>query len=463
MDIFYLSNSILRTSIIPVLLTLGPAAGAQDQLIRGTDGEVLGSQRDFHAAMGGQLAWPFGPPTAISAVQRGVYEVRLQNTGTGWEEQLLIGVPAAPQWPAPLLVAFHSYGRTPHEVLNDTTLFQDGMARGWVVVAPLGAHKFHYGVEYAQENIAYGLDWLTGTVDIDFDRIYGVGFSMGGGAVASYAARHLDPTKPMFAGLVNHTGSTSLRHVHAHVPNPQLLEDPGMFGDTPARASFRYARVSTVDMDGSTILVQAGNHMVRNLRNTPTRTWRVLQDPVNYLRVESDIFAERLEVTGGESVLEVGPGNQHTYSTLDETSVFTFLEPLTRRVPGPDEVVRVVADRNARWYQFDLTQRGEGFSQARWYAATGFNRLVVDKLRNVEVLAASVDELELDGAVPLDVVLSTSDGLPITLRLAGYGQSPSSVTRGGTATNAWAWDGNTGVVTIFETDSANYPSWRIVP
>ena len=297
----------------------------------------------------------------------------------------------------------------------------------------------------------------------DGARIYGVGFSMGGGAMASYAARHLDPTKPMFAGLVNHTGTTSLRHAHAHVPNPQLLENPEMFGDTPARVSFRYARVSTVDMDAFQFMVRPGDHMVRNLRRTPTWTWRVTHDPIHYLRIQSDVFAERLDLTGGTSTATSGPGNQHIFSTLNEDTVFEFLDPLRRTVPGPNEIVSVVADRSGRWYHFDLVQRGEGFSRLRWYAATGFNRLIIDKLRNVKTITADLGELGLSAPAPLDVILSTADGLPVTVCLSGYQQQPVNVTRSGAPSGSWTWDSANGEVTIFETTPGSYPSWRIAP
>ena len=107
------------------------------------------------------------------------------------------------------------------------------------------------------------LDWIGAKCRVDRTRIYGVGFSMGGGSVTSYAARHLDPARAMFAAVVDHTGGVALRNTYASEPDdadsddntPQVgdnLEVPdildGWYG-APATHLFGYQRCSTIDMD----------------------------------------------------------------------------------------------------------------------------------------------------------------------------------------------------------------------
>ena len=41
--------------------------------------------------------------------------------------------------------------------------------------------------------------------------------------------------------------------------------------------------------------------------------------------------------------------------------------------------------------------------------------------------------------------------------------SPSDVRRGGRATSNWSWDAQDQTVTLFETNAATFPLWRVVP
>jgi len=68
-------------------------------------------------------------------------------------------------------------------------------------VAPRGIYKENFGAPLPQDQQQQVIDWVLAHYPIDRDRIYGIGFSMGGGGVASYAARHLDRTGAMFAAM----------------------------------------------------------------------------------------------------------------------------------------------------------------------------------------------------------------------------------------------------------------------
>ena len=102
---------------------------------------------------------------------------------------------------------------TPYEGPH-ADLMEEASKKGWYAVSLLGlpdnqycygAPQYIYGAEKALK------DFLTKCADADKDRIVGVGFSLGGTNVLSYAARHLDPQGPygMFAATVVLAGVTS--------------------------------------------------------------------------------------------------------------------------------------------------------------------------------------------------------------------------------------------------------------
>ena len=82
--------------------------------------------------------------------------------------------------PAPVLTLFHGYGEHLRDTVLRTDLVDEAMSRGWLVFAPLGAHEFNYGIDYAQDNIERAFEFIGARLPLDLDRIYGVGFSMGG-------------------------------------------------------------------------------------------------------------------------------------------------------------------------------------------------------------------------------------------------------------------------------------------
>ena len=203
--------------------------GNRQRVIRGTDGEVLDRNGDVFAALGGNPSGSMlGASIQKGMLPKGVYEVTLPNTGTGREEKFLIGVPSAPLNPAPLLVVFHGYGEEHTDMVSKTSYFQEAMARGWIVLAPLGAHKYNYAIDYAQENVELALFWAATYLPLDPDRFYGVGFSMGGGMAASFAARHLETFGPRFAAIAVHSGTCSMRDVYWSANDKSLLEGDGL-------------------------------------------------------------------------------------------------------------------------------------------------------------------------------------------------------------------------------------------
>ncbi|MFT5154389.1 MAG: hypothetical protein ACI841_004396 [Planctomycetota bacterium] len=454
--------------IAPVISAPQPATARTPQAsdpVVSPSGTVLGSDENFDTAVGGRFTNPFGGAASIDVLPNRIFRINLSSTGTGWQESFLIGVPRTPAVPAaPLLVTFHSYGRLPDQVVHDSTYFQDAMDRGWFVIAPTGAHKFNFGIDYAQENIRVVMDWAQTFLPIDRERVYGVGFSMGGGGVACYAARHLNPEELMYAGLTNHTGTVSIRNDYDNAVDTSLYEHPMMFGASPAGNPFGYQRASTIDIQTGNGQVDPDSDLVRNLAHIPTTAFAVVNDPLMHLVNQAVQFHDQLVLRGGDSELMLGRGDEHAWATLDETQVLDFFEPLRLNMPGASSTTTTLADRDGRYIHFDITQSTSGtFSPFRWNVQKSQNRLFFDNAQNIASVGFDPADLGLDRSQTLSTILSTTGGNPVTLRLSGYNEPPSEVRRNGITVTNWTYEPASGTVTFIEELPARYPNWEIVP
>jgi len=285
----------------------------------------------------------------------GMYTITLNNTGSGWQETFLLQVPAVPATtPSPLLVCFHKFGVSQNDILTRTTFFQEAQARNWFCVAPLGAAQVAFSSLESQVNVRAVLDYVTGVFNIDRSRVYGAGFSMGGGSVTSYAARHLDPNGLLFAAIANHTGGVALPHTYANEPDDADLDDnvpnfgdhlevPDIldfwYGGAPQTNAFAYLRCSMMDLDPLTGAVAPGTNMARNLAHVPILNWLAAGDPMVYLYEQTDEFQKHIQHQNTQNTLVIAPGTVHSWNTLDETAVCNWLAQFTLQLPSQSNLL----------------------------------------------------------------------------------------------------------------------------
>ena len=427
------------------------------------NGSSTGSQ--FAASLGGSLTVPGGPFVHVTGIPyHQIYQLSFGDPGTGWQESCVVGVPTTPSVNPPLLVMFHGYGVSEWDCYYNSPIFKLALERGWYVVAPLGAHQLNFGIPYSQANVEFVLDWAVSMFPVDPDRIYGVGFSMGGGGVMSYMARHLDPAHPRFAAVANHTGGVSIANTYWNsVPNTQVFGDPGMFQGSPAQHPFEYAQVSLIDLDASGSVIDPDTDMARNAEHIPVLNFTVDQEPLGYLRAQVLALTTWMQALGAQvTPLEVS-GATHDWIHLDANVTLDFLRQHTVTTPraGTHEVL---ADREAQWHHFYVYQDSPGaFTPFRWTMLDGLNRVVIDRTENLKRLVIDSASLGLHTSVETQVMFGTQDGLPEEITVTGFPNPPLSVSRGGQVTGAWSWDVTTQSVTLFESNATNYPLWRITP
>jgi dienelactone hydrolase len=396
----------------------------------------------------------------------GLFEFVLVNTGSGWQEKFLLQEPLTPPTgPTPLVVVFHKYGSS-HGDLISSGFIPEVQSRGWYAICPLGARQKNFGNLESQINIRAALELVRALYPIDSARVYGVGFSMGGGSVVNYAARHVDPKGVMFAAVCEHTGGVSLRNTWFYepddadqddnVPTPGLnLEVPdvleSLFGGTPAAQPFAYQRCSTIDFDPFTGQVGALTDFARNLEHVPTLVWMAVNDPTRYLQKQTTTFDSHIQGQNPNNTFHLAPGNVHAWTTLDPAFVCNWFAQFTLTLPRSGHAL---ADEDGQWLEFMVEQDASGaFTPFTWSVDAPTKTITLSGTRNLRKLRIHAAPLgvALTGPVALD--LSTADGTGDVVDFLYVPAAPTSVTRDGVAASA-SWDPQASVLTITETSAA---------
>lgn len=433
-------------------------------------GGALGSLMDLPGAgAGGGLGVLQIPSSVVAPVGRRlsfleprVFDVIVPGsvTGTGYNERFLLQLPdhLKAHDPAPLLMVFHGFGKTAESVTQVTDFPSYCQERGWFLLAPLGASTKHFGSLPSQINTRYVLDLVLARLGrfIDSERLYAVGFSMGGGAALNFAARHLDPAGPMFAAVLNHTGGVALRNTWQHdLPVRWILEF--WFGGAPSATGFSYDQCSSIDFNSSTLEVRSATDMGRNLAHLAVRHHRAAQDPLAYVVQQNVLLHAHLLGLGVPSVEAVEPGALHAWSSLDQRAALDWLGEHRLSVPL---AASTLADRDGTWFHFQVQQDAFGsFTPFTWESDPLANRLSISATANLDTLTADLIGLELTTSA-LVVELDTADGLADRVRLTPVPSAPHTVWRDGVPTDAWVWDAQTRVLTLEESDGGAH-TWEL--
>ena len=392
--------------------------------------------------------------------------------------------PSAPGDERPLLVAFHSLGTSHLDIAGRTDFLEQAIEREWFLIAPLfgGPHgdpQKSYGNVESQANVEAILAMVLGSFDVDRDRIYGVGFSMGGGAALSYAARHRDRARGAFAAVVNHTGTVSLENTwfNWQASGRQVMEVA--LGGDPASVPFAYQRSSTIELDNAGLLIQSGRHMARNLELVPVQTSYAIADPLAFIinqSMEFDAYMSSLPGATHEIIALPPPAtgcpSGHCWASLDQIAACDWLEQFTLH---PDPLSGfVLADRSAKWgiYELEQTTTG-GFSSFEFTCDPSQNYAEFRALENVASLAFDLDEAGLDGSINLEIHVTgnVAGGRAIVLR--GYPDRPQSVMRNGMPAvevttgspsfAAWQYDAATDELMVWSPAGSALEDWFVSP
>jgi hypothetical protein len=404
----------------------------------------------------------------------GAFNVTLRNTGSGYTESFVLQIPSgAPAGPRPLLVAFHRANVSHADAFLWTSFPQECQTRGWYFVAPLGGSQRHFSSLVSQINTQRVLDLVCSIYPIDRQRVYGVGFSMGGGAVSTFAARHLDSDAPHFAAIVNHTGTVSIGHAFANdyddtdaddgpLPNGANLEAPDLMqfwnGGTPATAAFSFQRCSSIDIDPLTGLVGSGTDLARNLGHLKVMTVLATGDTHPYLPFQTQTWISHLASLGVDNTYISVPFTGHSWDALDETSTCDWLAQQSDVAPTAGNQLADEDGQTVGHFHVQQDQTGQ-FTPFQWLVDPIANRLSVWGTSNLRRLSVDAQTLGLAYLGTLRWNHSDADATPDELLLTGLPYGPLQVLRDGQPT-AFVYDAQLGTCLLVEPDGAGH-MWQI--
>ncbi len=390
-------------------------------------------------------------------------------------ERFQIQVPLAafspPYAPRPVVVGFHFFGVSEQAVFNQT-LPQLCEAEGWYLIAPYGVSDVNFANVQSQESLDAILNWIEQFVDINNNRLYAVGFSMGGLNALSYALRHQEKfSGRRFAAVASLMGTVDPVYAY-NIGSPTiqtLMQHPDVFGTTPSADVFPYDRVAAARLDSQAVVDEL-RAPVGNLIDTPIYLGINLADPSQDLIVQMQALSNYLQSRGFPVTVDSFLGlPSHAWGNFDNAEVIQFFKgkvvPGLAPVNGPP--LDVYADR-VTGVRFCEVRAIEPNTVARVdvdLGAAGSNLFLLGEIRGVQELYVDVSKLGIDTAQT--VVLSTYGEVlgqsGSVFVLSGYAQAPSSVTVYGNAPIAWSHDALLGELSVQPLSSSNFAITTIVP
>lgn len=444
-----------------------------------TFGGPVTSIQGTQAWYGNDVFMTANPITSPDLLQRfptnempGLWHLRITNTPSGWTERFLLLIPHHnTSTEIPLLVAFHRFGNTMWDIVVNSDLPRHTNARGWYLLAPMGASDISFSSMESQMNTELVLGLVCDLFNVDQQRIYGIGHSMGGGNALNYAARHVDPHAPMFAALVNHTGELSQLHSYNRDCDPAVGSCQNQwlwefwYGGPPSTHNFAYLRSSVIDIPYELGLprvppVDSRTDFARNLVHTPIQTWFAQNDPLGELIVQNLAFADHMADLGADHTLVTIPTNSHDWNLLDYASVLDWMEQHTLQLPTSG---RTLADQDGVWFYFDVVQdRSNEFSPFTWSIDTATNFLEIRDTENLEQLTVDgpLSGLDLAAGALLTLHVDAGDRTGDQVRISGVQGAPVSVLRDGVPYAGWSMSHANSMLTLTEPTSGSHV-WSI--
>lgn len=383
---------------------------------------------------------------------------------TGNDELFNLAIPNPPLPDMPLIVVFHGqFSSNHHQVVtasqnaNGWDLLTDATNAGFMVLMPRAGHPndypaqpsygiFTYGRQIMHYHVAAAIKTVLQSYSVDQDRIYGYGLSMGGGDVLSYAARHLDPTGPMLAAVVTHSGTVSTPYTYHHgATNWQRLLE-GLYQATDyATDELKFQRATAVDYDLSGLRVDTS--MGWNLTHVPVANFYDSNGVGNDDTPETiaqnllldDLMSDPLKVGHPSYSTANTTGDGHGYIFLDTASI---LGAFTASLEIPKKGKTLVAEpfdplaTDERVFHFRVTRRtGPMMASFVWdthYVPPGQIQrypplLDLHELDHIDTIRCITRKLGYSPLTELEIDAEIADAQPVTIELSGYGAGVSQV------------------------------------
>ena len=340
----------------------------------------------------------------------------------------------------PLLVAYHGFGSSANSVGPATTLDDEANTRDMLYLAPTGIDDKLFGSPICQQHIEVTIQWMIDNFDVDEDRIYMVGFSMGGGVAANFASRHRDPDDMMIAalGVVSPTLDITQSWILGDAALQGWLENSFNFEGNPAQEPFNYIQASTVYFDPFTYPPLPGTldplqSMGSNLEFPPTYITYDIDDILVQVRGAADEFETLLIAQGATTMKNVKVGTvdpdsglpaPHSWAVLEEDEMLDFFGSVTaNRYPASFEAMQDLGGRIS--WASTIQRTVEEFTYIDGVADPLAGSITITNVINAADVFIDASLAGISGTWPVHVTVTNADDRAFTLHLTGFDQTPS--------------------------------------
>lgn len=364
-----------------------------------------------------------------------LHKIPASYTGTGISEWIEYMLPSGydPEDPTghPLMVCWHGYGQSCVSVSSGSEVDEECEERNWIYLSFTGSQQCHFGYLTAQVHCTRAVQYLIEEFgfNVDLSRIYTAGLSMGSGASASYASRHLYSDEGYtIAGSILISGVFDWVHAYNMGDAGVKYWLPILLGGAPMLFPFKYKQISTMTLKNGTYSLSES--MGRNLAHGQA-LWITYagNDPLKYGPYQNEIYVEMLNHLGADVVVDYYATHPepHSWELLDIDAAFDFLE--SHSLDSLDtETVEFLADRTSRffWTEVEQTVLNE-FSEVKASVYTGTNALDVERANNAHLLGVDCAWTGLHTGTDLTVDYASGSSDFQDLELLSFGTSPTYI------------------------------------
>ena len=295
--------------------------------------------------------------------------------------------------PTPILVAFHQWGGNENSTYY-TTFDEEANDRGWIFLSPYGGSSNNYNHQGAQEMVKNEIIWMQQNYNIDSNRIYMVGGSMGGASGMIYANNHLNPDEPMVAATASGSGILDCERRAIEMDgNNSMIE---WFGGNWDEVPFEYHRNSAI------YFLDLNQSMHMNLQYTPLYFDFGITEPH---RTHAEEMYEIMLDYNNNMWIDTEPSGSHGFSVMDEAHVCEWLSTFSLITNPMDINLKLDEPSKAYWIQAVNQINSLDFISIE--ASKNENSLIIYNFENsdsliLDILNQNLEDYQINSTIPIN-------------------------------------------------------------